>query len=75
MDAPQRGALMLVRFTAAALMGVSAVEMGLYWVESSVRQTPVRTFHCVLLAVPSALGIVGLIADKSIAQWISDKFE
>jgi hypothetical protein len=74
MDAPQRGALMLVRFVAATLICLSLLEESLYWIESVARHHPVGIFHFALLAVPLALGIVILIKASAIAGWVSDKF-
>ena len=75
MDAPDRGALMLVRFIAVALMGVSVVELALYWVVSSSHHTPMETFPCVLKSIPAALGLVILIKAKAVAEWISNKLD
>jgi hypothetical protein len=75
MDAPERGALMLVRFIAAALMAISVVELALYWLESDVHHTPLQTSHGVLLAVPFGLGVVILVKARAVAEWISDKFD
>jgi hypothetical protein len=75
MDAPERGALMLVRFIAVALMGISVVELVLYWLESDAHHTPLQTSRSVLLAVPFVLGVVILIKARAVAEWISDKFD
>jgi hypothetical protein len=75
MDAPERGALMLVRFIAAALMAISVVELALYWLESDVHHTPLQTSCGVLLAVPFVLGVVILVKARAVAEWISDKFD
>src|SRR5271169_4365823 len=75
MDAPERGALMLVRFTAVSLIGISIVEIALYWVVSQHNNTRMQIFHCVLKSIPLVLGIVALIKSKSLAQWVSDKLD
>jgi hypothetical protein len=75
MDAPERGALMLVRFIAAGLIGCSALVLVLYKVESFVHHQPMEIFPCVLKSIPAALGLVILIKAKSVAEWISDKFD
>ncbi|MDD5140037.1 MAG: hypothetical protein PHY43_07250 [Verrucomicrobiales bacterium] len=75
MDAPDRGALMLVRFIAVSLMGVSVVELALYWVISSSHHTPMETFPCVLKSIPAVLGIVILIKARAVAEWISNKLD
>jgi len=75
MDAPHRGALMLVRFIAAALIGWSILELSLYWVASDVHQTPVQIFPCVLKSIPFLFGMIALIKSKTLADWISDRME
>ncbi|MGH7951422.1 MAG: hypothetical protein ACREFE_05830 [Limisphaerales bacterium] len=75
MDAPQRGALMLVRFIAAALIGLSVLELALDFVASSVHREPVQIFSCLLKSIPLALGVVLLIKSKAIAAWISNKLD
>jgi len=75
MDASRRGALLLVRFTAACLMGMSIVELALYWAEFKFRQVPVNIPLAVLWGIVFLAGIAVLIKAKSIADWISDKLE
>jgi hypothetical protein len=75
MDAPARGALMLVRFIALSLMGWTLVELGLYWVISSSHHTPLKIFPCLLKSIPLVLGVVMLVRAKPLAQWLSDKLE
>ncbi len=75
MDAPDRGALMLVRFIALSLIGVAIVEIALYWVVSSSHNQPVEIFPCVLKSVPAVVGLVILIKAKAIAEWISNKLD
>jgi hypothetical protein len=75
MDAPHRGALMLVRFIAAALIGLGVVELSLAWLESSTRHAPLRFFQVVLPAILFALGVAILIKAGSLAKWISDKLD
>jgi len=66
---------MLVRFTAVSLIGITAVELALYWVVSSSHHTPMETFPCVLKSIPAVLGIVILIKAKAVAEWISNKLD
>jgi hypothetical protein len=75
MDAPQRGALMLVHFTAIGLIGLSVLELGLYGGECFVHHQPVQVIHTVLLFIPFVLGIVVLAKAKAVAEWISNKFD
>jgi hypothetical protein len=73
MDAPERGALMLVRFVAVALIGWALVELSLYWVVSQHYNTPMKIFPCIVKSIPALLGVVCLIKSKALAQWVSDK--
>jgi uncharacterized membrane protein len=75
MDAPERGALMLVRLIAAALIGWTLVDLSLYWIVNQHYNTPMKIFPCVLKSIPAVLGIVALIKSKALAQWISDKLD
>jgi hypothetical protein len=75
MDAPQRGALMLVRFVAVTIIGMSMLMEGLYVADSLVHHVPVRKLHCALLTIPSVLGIVILVRSKPVAEWLSDKLD
>jgi hypothetical protein len=75
MEAPDRGALMLVRFIAASLIGWAVVELALYWVISQHNNTPMKAFPCVLKSIPAVLGIVVLIKAKALAEWISNKMD
>jgi hypothetical protein len=75
MDAPQRGALMLVHFTAIGLVGLSVLELGLYGGECFVHHQPVQFFHASLLFIPLVLGIVVLARARAVAEWISNRFD
>ena len=75
MDASERGALMLVRFVAVALVGWTIVDFALYWAVSQHDHTPMKIFPCVLKSIPALLGIVMLVRAKAVAQWISDKLD
>lgn len=66
---------MLVRFIAVSLMGVSVVEIALYWVVCSSHHAPMETFPCVLKSIPAVLGIVILIKARAVAEWISNKLD
>ena len=66
---------MLVRFIAVSLIGVSVVELALYWVVSSSHRTPMETFPCVLKLIPAVLGIVVLVNARAVAEWISNKLD
>jgi hypothetical protein len=75
MDAPERGALMLVRFVAVSLIGWTLVEFALYFAVSQHNHAPMKFFPCVVKSIPALLGIVALIKSKALAQWVSDKLD
>jgi hypothetical protein len=75
MDAPERGALMLIRVVAAALIGWAIVDITLYLVICRHNNMPVETFTCILKSISAMLGVVCLIKSKAISQWISDKLD
>jgi hypothetical protein len=75
MDAPDRGALMLVRFIAVSLICVTLTELTLYWVIAQHNHTSVGTFPCILKSIPAVAGIVMLIKARAIAEWISNKLD
>jgi hypothetical protein len=75
MDTPPRGALMLVRFTAAGLIGVSVLELGLYGGECLLHRQPIQIWHSVLLFIPFVLGVVILVRARPVAEWICNKFD
>jgi hypothetical protein len=75
MDAPDRGALMLIRFIALSLMGVTLVDLVLYWVVSQHNHTRMTIFSCVLNSIPAVIGLVVLIKARAIAGWISSKLD
>jgi hypothetical protein len=75
MDAPERGALMFVRFTAVGLIGLSVLELGLYGGECYVHHQPVRILHGILLFLPFLLGVAVFAKARAVAEWISNKFD
>ena len=75
MDAPERGALMLVRFIAATLIGWAVVDVALYWFLCQHNHVPMKIFPCILKSIPALLGIVVLIKARAIAEWISNKLD
>jgi hypothetical protein len=75
MDASHRGALMLVRFSAACLMGMSLIELTLSWAEYHFRQQPISIPSAVLWGILFVAGVIILIKAKSVADWLSDKLE
>ena len=75
MDTPDRGALMLVRFIAIALMGFGLIDLGLHWVENFAHHTSLWAFDFVLPSICFVLAIVVLIKAGSIAEWISNRLD
>jgi hypothetical protein len=75
MDAPDRGALMLVRFIGVSLLAVTLVDLVLYWVVAQHNQTGMTIFSCVLKSIPAVIGLVLLMKARAVAQWISDKMD
>lgn len=75
MEAPERGALMLVRFVAVALIGWAIVDLSLYWIVRSHNNQPLAIGTCLLKALPLIAGAVILICSKSLAEWLSDKLD
>ncbi len=75
MDAPERGALMLVRFFAATLVGWTLVDGSLYWVVRMHNDQPVEILTLLFKALPLLLGVVMFIKAKPVAAWISDMLD
>jgi hypothetical protein len=75
MDAPERGALMLIRVVAAALIGWAIVDIALYCALQQHKNLPVEIFPCILKSISAIVGIAVLIKAKSIAEWISEKLD
>ncbi|MGH7991793.1 MAG: hypothetical protein ACREDS_16580, partial [Limisphaerales bacterium] len=61
MDAPERGALMLVRFVAVCLIGWAIVDIALYCVLCEHKNVPIEILPCVLKSIPAIVGIAALI--------------
>ncbi len=66
---------MLVRFTAACLIGLGVLELGLYGGECYVHHQPVQVLHAGILFSPFVLGIVVFARARAVAEWISNKFD
>lgn len=75
MDEPPRGALVLVCFSAAAMVGVSALELLLYLAEQHQHYLPPGIIHTMFLSLPIVLGFVILARARAVAEWISNKFD
>jgi len=66
---------MLVRFIAVALIGVTLVDLVLYWVVAQHNQTGVSLFSCVLKSIPAVVGFILLGKARAVAEWISNKLD
>ncbi|MEI7535143.1 MAG: hypothetical protein WCK57_12310 [Verrucomicrobiae bacterium] len=75
MDSPERGALMLVRFIAAALMGWALAEVALYLAICHHKAEPVDIIPCLTKSLPFLAGVIVLVKARSLAEWISDKLD
>jgi hypothetical protein len=75
MDAPERGALMLVRFIAASLMAITLVNLALYWVVTHHNHSQMTIFPSVLKSIPALIGIFILVKARAVAGWISNKLD
>jgi hypothetical protein len=75
MDAPDRGALMLVRFIAVSLLAVTLVNLALYWVVAQHNHTEMTILPCMLKSIPAVVGLVLLAKATAVAEWISDKMD
>ena len=74
MDAPERGALTLVRLIGVVFIFASILELGLYWAKCAFAKppVPVETIPCTLKLIPALIGFVILIKGKAIAEWLSN---
>ena len=74
MDAPDRGALTLVRLVGVLFVVASVLELGLYWAKCANPRhpVPVEVIPCALKLIPAAIGLVILIRAKALAEWISN---
>jgi hypothetical protein len=75
MDSPERGALMLVRFIAAALIGWALAELALYIVVCHHQGVPVKIFSCVTKSLPLVAGGIVLVKARALAEWLSDTLD
>ena len=66
---------MFVRFVAACVMGMSVVELSLYWAEFRFRHVPINPFLSALWVILFLVGTAILVKAKAIANWIADKLE
>jgi hypothetical protein len=75
MESPERGALMLIRIIAAALVGWAVVDVSLYLILCNHNQQPVEILPCTVKSLPLIVGVVFFIKARALADWISDKLD
>ncbi len=75
MEASQRGALMLVRFVAAALIGWTLVEITLYVMIAHHNDAPVKVMPCAIRSLPLIAGLAMLVKAKRLAEWIAETLD
>jgi hypothetical protein len=72
MDAPERGALMLVRIIAIGLIGWALTELALYLAVCKHKNVPVEVLPCLCRSLPLLVGVGLLIKARTLAEWISN---
>jgi hypothetical protein len=74
MDAPERGALTLVRLIGVMFVVATILELGLYWAKCAFAKPPVpmELIPILLRLIPTVVGFVILIKARAIADWISN---
>lgn len=74
MDAPQRGALTLVRLIGVTLIVWTVFDLGLYLVKcyNPRQRLPVELIPVLLHSIPAVAGIVVLVKSHALADWISN---
>jgi uncharacterized membrane protein SirB2 len=77
MDAPPRGAVMLVCFAAGCCMIVGMLDVGLYLAKCFQPKHPshIKIFPLAVDSIPFVAGVVILIKAKAVAGWISEKLD
>jgi hypothetical protein len=72
MESPERGALMLVRIIALALIGWAVAELALYWAVCHHKNISPEVIPIILKSLPFIAGVIILIKSKALAEWVSD---
>jgi hypothetical protein len=75
MEASERGALFLVRFVAAALIGWTLVELGMYALDLHVNNLPLKVLPCFIRCIPLIIGVTMLIKARALAEWVADTLD
>ena len=63
---------MLVRFIAVALIGWAVAELALYGAVSHHNNQPMAVGQIIVKSLPLLAGVVVLIKQKALAEWVSD---
>lgn len=74
MDAPERGALTLVRLIGVMLVVATILQLGLYLAKCYTpnHRAPVELFPVLLNLIPAVIGLVVLVKARAISEWISN---
>ncbi|MDR3460197.1 MAG: hypothetical protein P4N60_22445 [Verrucomicrobiae bacterium] len=78
MEAPEHGALTLVRIIGVILVVATVLELGLYWAECWLHKPEpvhVETLPVVIRVIPALLGMVVLVKSRAIAEWVTEKLD
>jgi hypothetical protein len=75
MNSPERGALMLVRFVAVALLGWALVEVTLYVSVTLHKKLPVEMLPCLVKSLPAVAGVCVLVKARALSEWLVDKLD
>lgn len=73
MEAPERGALTLVRLIGVTLVVATILELGLYWAtcHNPKNPVPVEVLPVVWRLIPAIIGAVILIKSRALAEWLA----
>ena len=66
---------MLVRFIAAALLGWTLIEVGLYVAVQEHNQLPIQILPCLIRSLPLLAGLAMFVKARALAQWLADKLD
>jgi hypothetical protein len=77
MDAPERGALTLVRLVGVMLVVTTILELGLYFAECHAPKhpRPVEALPVLARLIWAVLGLVVLVRARAIAAWMANLWD
>ena len=78
MEAPERGALNLVRIFGVMLVVATIFDLGLYWAGCWFHKPhplKVELVPCLWKLIPALLGFIVLFKARAIAEWLSDRLD